>query len=253
MTDQWTLPADLNRLEIDADGGYEKQQDYGAVSADGSAEVVFKNLPHRLCRLIRQYPAVVGCVAWLTHFDILDMLATRESVSLVVQKEDFLRPDIGADYSGWKALLRRKYNALPGDERYTHVGCVVSGLSYCGDPTLEAIRCVGNHNADKNPAFPRAHHKFLVFGRIVTEKGETFTTLEGKIMTHERTVFKPAVVWTGSFNLTQNAARSFENAVILRDPKLVDAFYQEWGQLVALSEPLDWENDWVCPEWRIGT
>ena len=51
--------------------------------------------------------------------------------------------------------------------------------------------------------------------------------------------FVPRVVWTGSFNFTLNATNSFENAVVLHDPKIVNAFYQEWGQILALSEPLD--------------
>jgi hypothetical protein len=246
MDTLWTTPANLNRLGINTDGAPDDQQDYSVISDDGQTEVVLRNLSHRLIRLIRQYPAAVGCVAWLTHFDILDVLATRKSVSLVVQKEDFLRPDMGAP-SGWKDLLRRKYNALPEGARLEHRECVVGELSYCSDPTLDGVRCVGNYNTDKNPAFPRAHHKFLVLGRVEGEMHD----VERQAFSYG--IFKPEVVWTGSFNLTQNATNSFENAVILRDPKLVNAFYQEWGQIVALSEPLDWTSDWVAPEFRIGS
>ena len=28
---------------------------------------------------------------------------------------------------------------------------------------MECVRCLGNHNADRRAAMPRAHHKFLVF------------------------------------------------------------------------------------------
>ena len=35
--------------------------------------------------------------------------------------------------------------------------------------------------------------------------------------------------------------------------RIVQAYYQEWGQVFALSEPLDWESEWVEPEYRIGT
>lgn len=235
----------LNRLMLETDGMPDHQSDYGVASADGKVEVVLKNLTYRLIRLIDQYPASVGCVAWLTNYDILDALARQKQVSMVVQKEDFLRPDMGAR-SDWKDTLRRKYNALRCGERYdhSHGNCVVEGLSYCGDPTLEGVRCVGNRNTDKNPAFPRAHHKFIVLGEMLEEKGP-----HG----YPHSTFKPAAVWTGSFNFTVNAGNSFENAVILREPKLVDAFYQEWAQIVALSEPLDWTSEWVAPEWRIGS
>jgi len=213
--------------------------DYGAVSADGGVEVVFKDLPRALIKTMHQYEAGVGCVAWLTHFDILDAMARLKTVSIVVQKEDFLRPDMGMP-SNWKDLLRAKYNALPGDLRWSHTWDGVGGLSYCGDPTLDGVRCVGNYNSEKSPAFPRAHHKFMVFGDIQQR-------------TSANTDFVPRVVWTGSFNFTVNATNSFENAVILRDPAIVNAFYQEWGQMVALSEPLDWTSEWVAPEFRIGS
>jgi len=166
---------DMNRLVIEnADGPSEVVADYGVVSDDGNVEVVLRDIPRALIGLMRQYPAAVGCVAWLTHFDILDALARLKAVSVVVQKEDFLRPD--TDWpSDWKNRLRRKYDALPGDERMTHSGCVVGGLSYGGDPTLQGVRCVGNHNSTKNPAFPRAHHKFMVFGDILPgQHGEYF-------------------------------------------------------------------------------
>jgi len=64
---------------------------------------------------------------------------------------------------------------------------------------------------------------------------------------------EPYAVWTGSFNFTKNAGFSLENAVIMRNPKIVNAYLLEWANVEAISEPLDWENDWVAPEWRIGT
>jgi len=230
----------MNRLVIEnADRASEMVADYGVVSDDGNVEVVLRNLPRALIGLMRQYEAAVGCVAWLTHFDILDAMARLKDVSIVVQKEDFLRPDMGVP-SDWKKLLRRKYDALPEGCRYSHRDCVVGSLSTSSDPTLRGVRCVGNYNFEKNPAFPRAHHKFMVLGDL--EPGP-----------YEGVVFIPRVVWTGSFNFTVNATNSFENAVIMHDPKIVNAFYQEWGQIVALSEPLDWTSRWAAPEFRIGT
>jgi phosphatidylserine/phosphatidylglycerophosphate/cardiolipin synthase-like enzyme len=64
---------------------------------------------------------------------------------------------------------------------------------------------------------------------------------------------QPYAAWTGSFNFTLNAASSLENAVILREPTLVNAYYEEWAQVLAVSEPLDWTADWVEPDWRIGS
>ena len=87
--------------------------------------------------------------------------------------------------------------------------------------------------------FPRMHNKFLAF---------CDANLTGDEM---RLV--PRAVWTGSFNMTRNATRSFENAVVLTDPDIVAAYYREWEQILSLSEPLDWTSHWCEPEWRIGS
>lgn len=91
------------------------------------------------------------------------------------------------------------------------------------------------------------HNKFLVFANYEEEPraGEHGSWVE--------TVIKPYGVWTGSFNLTQNAERSFENAVYMTNKAIVRAYFEEFSQIMALSEPLDWSKDWMEPEWRIGT
>jgi phosphatidylserine/phosphatidylglycerophosphate/cardiolipin synthase-like enzyme len=63
----------------------------------------------------------------------------------------------------------------------------------------------------------------------------------------------PKQVWTGSYNFSYNARASFENALIISDTEIAMAYAQEWAQIYALSEPLDWQKDWVAPEYRIGT
>lgn len=202
--------------------------DYSTTS--GSVHVIFRDLEERLIECIEDADEVYGCVAWLTSEPILEALAGKQ-VQIVVQKEDFLRPDVGQS-SAWKARLHRLYDRLiQGYSRYSFPD-PVGGMDYCGDPTVEAIRCVGNHNASRNPAFPRAHHKFVVFCR------------DG---------FTPYAVWTGSFNFTRNAGRSFENAVVINDPVIAQAYLKEWAQLLAISEPLDWQSEWVAPQWRIGS
>jgi hypothetical protein len=110
-----------------------------------------------------------------------------------------------------------------------------------GDSSL--FGCVGNHNREKKPAFPRMHNKFLVF----CNASESTSDLD------YRFEVKPHTVWTGSFNLTRNAAMSLENALAITDPTVVQAYFREWEQVLALSEPLDWSSDWCEPEWRVGT
>jgi hypothetical protein len=220
-------------------------------SDDGSLEVVFRNIERRLIAEIDTADVVVGCVAWLTSGPILDALSETQGVSIVVQKEDFLRPDLGAPQaSEWRRWLREKYTTLPeGPTRYAYHGTVVSELSYASDPNLGAVRCVGNFNSDRRAAMPRAHHKFLVFCDFAEGEVEE---LDAGISVEPGRV-RPRKVWTGSFNLSKNGARSLENAVLMTDPRCVSAYYAEWAQLVGVSEPLDWTSEYVHPEFRIGS
>lgn len=231
-------PLNLNDSWIPVEHSARPMANHGTI--DGDVEVVFRHLDRRLIALIEEADYVVGCVAWLTHPDILDALAKKQLVCLVVQKEDFLRPDLDTA-DKWRADLRRRYRALRCCcDRWGFPG-LVRELSMCADGSIDAVRCVGNHNADKHPAFPRAHHKFVVFGKLSQSSRE------------DHVDWLPYAVWTGSFNFTKNAAASLENAVVLRQPKIVAAFAAEFEQTVALSEPLDWEWEWMTPEWRIGT
>lgn len=234
---------DLNAAFIQTDAGYEPLQDFSTISEDGKVRVFFKNLEDHLIEYIREADIVVGCVAWLTSPRILRALSKLKGVSIVVQKEDFLRPDSDPG-DNWRKWLNDAYDKLPmGPWRYSYSGTVVSSLSTAVDPNVFPIRCVGKHNSQKDSAFPRSHHKFVVFCKFQEEKQYGF--LDDKIT--------PYAVWTGSFNFSKTASASFENGVVITDTKIVQAYYKEWGQVFALSEPLDWESEWVAPEYRIGT
>lgn len=246
------MASNLNRLRICAEhSNTEPQQDFRTASDDGRVEAYFKDLETHLVGHIRHADYVVGCVAWLTSKPILAALATIKGASLVIQKEDWLRPDADCG-QGWKSNLRSMYGALPAAlSRYDLGlrGTVLRMMSAGGDPTIEAVRCVGAHNRDRRPAFPRSHHKFVVFCRHVGDP----PPLDEEEAGWHWPDYKPYAVWTGSFNFTQNATHSFENAVLLRHPEIVTAYFREYAQVAALSEPLDWDDDWCCPEWRIGT
>jgi phosphatidylserine/phosphatidylglycerophosphate/cardiolipin synthase-like enzyme len=230
----------LHDLKIPTDSRGQDKFDY-SVSLEKvcKVDIVFKNHKKRLLTLIKEYPIIFGCIAWLTDKDLLDAFSKKEAVSIVIQKEDFLRPDL-AHNNDWKNYLRRRYERIPHfPTRYAFPG-LISRLSYCGDPTIKAIRCVGNYNSEKAPAFPRMHNKFLVFSNIQNDLDK------GSEIIHK-------CVWTGSFNLTKNATQSFENSIIIRDERAASAYFEEFSQIMALSEPLNWNSTWVAPEWRIGS
>lgn len=209
------------------------------IESSCSVEVYFSDLENVLVSKIKKSEAVVGCVAWLTSKPILLALAERD-VSIVVQKEDFLRPD--GMSRGWKSDLQKLYH-LPrknGSYMERHWFPLLNEVSYGGGSDIGPYRCVGNHNTDKNPAFPRMHNKFLVFCRWNSDPKE-FPEL------------MPYEVWTGSYNMTHNATQSLENAVSITSPSIAYRYFREWIDILSVSEPLDWESEWSQPEWRFGS
>lgn len=238
---------DLNKLLIPNDEQHSAGQplvDYSMKK--GNISVFFRDLKERLIENIDKADAVVGCVAWLTDIEIVRALASKCS-QIVVQKEDFLRPDGNMS----NAALREAYSHLSFLDRES-AGPLLGTMSYlAGDylQVIDGVRCVGNHNSEKKPVHPRAHHKFVVFCRIEEVLRKRYLGADEALLP----TLRPYAVWTGSFNFSFNAGRSLENAVLIEDETIAAAFQNEWEQLCAISEPLDWESTWVEPSWRIGS
>ncbi|NNB43700.1 MULTISPECIES: phospholipase D-like domain-containing protein [Pseudomonas] len=232
---------DLNEFQLENDGNYDRNFTDNSTTSDSGITVYFRDLEERLLQHIKESDAVFGAVAWLTSYSILDTLAELNNVSIVVQKEDFLRPDIGFN-SDFKKTLRTKYKSLKCSLTRYSFSNILSSVSVCSDPSIDPVRCVGNHNSEKKPAFPRMHNKFLIFARVKESTED-----------HHIETITPYAVWTGSFNLTKNATMSLENALFITDKKIVNAYFEEYGQIAAMSEELDWRSEWAAPEWRIGT
>lgn len=193
----------------------------------------FGDLTDPVVDFIRGSEAVVGCVAWLTAAPILEALSEVET-AIVVQKEDFLRPDQGQKDS-WRQALRKSYGAITNGFARYQFPFPFGMMDYLGDSTVDPVSCVGNHNTDKRAAMPRMHHKFLVRGAQTDDR------------------FVPSAVWTGSFNFSKNAGNSFENAVEIHDVDVAQQYLNEFARVAALSEPLNWSRDWVTPQYRLGS
>lgn len=235
----------FNEVRLENDGNFgDPEYDNSVVTEE--VTVFMRNLEDRLIEQIQQADAVFGAVAWLTNKRILKALAEKPSVHIIVQKEDFLRPDTAHedfDRQDWAEDLRQAYGALKSDLERGEFEGLLGRMSFAGDPDIQPVRCVGNHNADKAPAFPRMHNKFMVFAKLLPDE-----TRDDGVMKIE-----PYAVWTGSFNMTEHSVMSLENAVLMRNPAIVGAYYKEFQLIAAMSEPLDWESHWVQPEWRIGS
>lgn len=212
--------------------------------------VFFRDLKPRLLKLIGMADFAVGCVAWLTEASILEALGQLRGAALVVQKEDFLRPSAEPD-DEWRFRLRSQYERITPLERawFPYLLADMKPVAPL-EPYAHklGVRCMGSFNSGRLSAFPRMHHKFLVFFRYETTANAS--PMFSPPPDGERRAI-PICVWTGSFNLTDNAQRSLENAVVIYEPDVVDAFLAEFVQLAALSEPLDWTDNWSAPDWRL--
>jgi hypothetical protein len=208
------------------------------------------NLEKALTHWISNAEFVFCCFAWLTNYRVLDALAALEhGCQVVVQKEDFLRPD--RDHtSRSNQVLREKYEKLQcGFSRY-RMPSIASGLSMCSDDSVDAVRCAGVANSERRRVSPRMHHKFAVACTcIITPEQHR----DGGAWEDADVKFHPYSVWTGSFNPTSNGTKSRENAVVIDSESVANAYVNEWAKVFAVSEPLDWSSEWSAPEWRIGT
>jgi phosphatidylserine/phosphatidylglycerophosphate/cardiolipin synthase-like enzyme len=63
------------------------------------------------------------------------------------------------------------------------------------------------------------HHKFILFGNEYNSSTpEPFDLL-----------------WTGSYNITKNATHSLENGIFIKNAEIIEAYRQEWRQVLLSS------------------
>ena len=114
VTTRQYVPEDMNKLHLKI----EKDETFGVEFSDNSTSstkgvsVYFRDIKSKLLSHIAEADAVFGAIAWFTEYDILDALGKLSNVSIIIQKEDFLRPDIGKHWNKleWKQLLSNKSN-----------------------------------------------------------------------------------------------------------------------------------------------
>jgi hypothetical protein len=234
----------LNEFQlINVEGDNTSIVDNSVSTKDGKIKVFFREIKDNLIKEIQNADIIVGCVAWLTDPEILEAMSKLKGVSIVVQKEDFLRPDLDSKRKGVnRKKLRERYNKLNANLERFEFKNILPKISYCSNPIMEAVRCVGHKRSFCTPLM---HNKFIVFckAREIKESDEDFVVRE----------IIPYAVWTGSFNFSLTSSTSLENAVVIKYPDIANAYYQEFGQIYAISEPLDWTAKYIEPTERIGS
>lgn len=257
--------SDFNQFE------FNHRNCYGSAKADMSMpkgspiRAIFRNHKQELMDLVKENDAIVGCMAWFTDMEILNlMLQEKKEVLIIINKEDFKRPDRSGNVKEQVAAYR-KIKAIPVSE--------FAWLSWQTENTelTQAFRCVGEI-ADKRIC-AKMHNKFLLFGNRLDMKfkpdpnKENWENREDEEKQSEKlqSMFgglgerpiKTTALWTGSYNITWNAAKSFENAILMQRCKeteeVFNAYEKEFFQIVTLSESLDYEHKYMAPEFGEGT
>lgn len=200
---------------------------------EAQVKPVFRNIEEALIEEIHKHTLIVGCVAWLTSEPILKALQGK-SVQFVLQQEDWLRPDS----DDWTMQKQRSlYDKLTGIDNY------VASVDYHRCSTIAPIYLCGKPKT-KTRHQPRMHHKFILFGN----EYDSFLPEFNDRITH--TGFD--LMWTGSYNITKNATHSLENGIFIKSKEIIEAYRQEWRQVLLSSvrvqdkwwnEEYAWSND----------
>jgi hypothetical protein len=193
----------------------------------------FHDLEKKVLVLIEESTYVIGCVAWLTNDSILDALAKKKGVKIVVNKEEYLRPDTRVGKRDFYRKLRMKYNELDDLFKTDCVSCSKPFIS-CEHfvkifPNIKTEDLIGRDGAVLSCGivnnFSKMHHKFLLFF------GENF---------------EPKGVWTGSFNLSNNSNYCLENALYVTNPIVFKEYLLEFEIIYSFSECYKWESGLLC-------
>ena len=190
--------------------------------------VYFNDLENKLIDKIRGADYVMGCVSWLTNSTIIEELEKKKGVKIIIQKENFLKRDFShyICFNKYFIDLRKGYKSLPNlfnnisnliipEESAIHQLCT---KKLTDDDEFDAVRCFGYTNKKYKPLM---HHKFLVF-------------FDNNL--------KPTGVWTGSYNITNNANKSLDNVIFSKEENIINAYIDEFEQFLFLSEKLNWTN-----------
>lgn len=203
--------------------------DYSINSKD--LTVYFRDLKKHLISQINNAEIVLGAVAWLTDIDILEALS-RKPCQIVLQKEDFLRPDMELTLSSnSKKVLRDAYKKLSFNYNTRNFSNKAYELTFDGIYEVEPIRCFGYLMEKYRHCSPKMHNKFLVFAE-----------LDDKLKK-----IKAKKVWSGSANFTKMSMYSLENAILINNEDIASQYLKEYEYIYYLSESLDWNSSWTSP------
>ncbi len=194
----------------------------GMLKPVGAKAVLFSDLRGELLRWMAHFDVIVGCVAWVTHTDVIDAINGKKLAQVVIQKES------------WRHERHQHGRAYKEDSGLTHQFPEVAFLQK--HEKVGRFRVFGEVEDKGLGAQGRSimHHKFLVGCELPSG------TLN----------IVPESVWMGSFNFTGASNYNRDSAVILGREEAVP-FFWEWHKLLLLSEPFDTKHKHMQPQWNV--
>ncbi|BCS83174.1 putative phospholipase D/nuclease [Cotonvirus japonicus] len=187
----------------------------------------FEDIEKHLITYIENASYVIGCIAWLTNDNILEALSRKKGVKIIVNKEEFLNPEMEISKKYFYRSLHEKYNKIPN---IFNVKCLCCKKIMTNCPNFNKIFNDNTECDSKNSAIltcgivntlPKMHHKFLIF---FNEN------------------IQPYGVWTGSYNLSKTSNFSLENALFITDKDVVDQYLKEFMAIYPHSENYYWKS-----------
>ncbi|KAM9959371.1 hypothetical protein ACTFIR_000446 [Dictyostelium discoideum] len=215
----------------------------GGINIEDTKNVkcLFRGITNEVINLIgnsKKGDFIFFCIAWFTNTDILNKVKLAKNtgvrILIVILKEPWLTE------SDWLIDSYTILNNINELERNDYLKIFRDyGIDFCQKEEIvdwnslqfddDVIRVCGEIQTKPNQYIPRMHNKFIVFGSFESGKVE------------------PKTVWTGSFNLTKTAGKSFENVVILSSKEAASQFLKEFCLVFFLSEPLETKNKKMTP------
>ena len=198
---------------------------------ESDISVYFRGLKDKLISEINDSEIILGAVAWLTDHDLLEAIS-KKPCQIVLQKEDFLRPDMEVILSNSsKKKLKEAYGKLSFDYTSINFSNKIFELSYDEIFDIEPVKCFGFLTEKMKHCSPKMHNKFLIFCY--------FDSTTNKI--------RPKKVWSGSANLTEMSMYSLENAILIDNEVIAMQYLKEYEYIYYLSESLSWDSTWISP------
>lgn len=206
-------------------------------SLNGDIDVHFFNIKDRLLEFIEKSECLVGCVAWLTDFDIISSLNRKSALSMVVNKTAALDKKQKASLMPLVGEGNSSLGPGPGSDLRYHMDPQKNGQ-------LDKIRCIGFAGEKYAPIM---HHKFLV-----SLKSNPNPSNSGELWVHGESVNSPLraeAVWTGSYNFTNLASeKHLENVVMIKDLDIARRFFCMWEQIYIRSESMTKASNTLDPD-----